>query len=162
MITRISEEVVRKNGSPDKRLPQRWDVNVKGMAYLIVNDHLEYAELDKALFRLLNHSKKLSEVRHFMNDSEYRSVVVKGMAEACDELRYRINFQHFDQEYVLGLFFSLLEQAYWKRYETKRTHSLEDLKRLVRRSRAKGQIRTHTVARILYINYSFFSRSTRL
>lgn len=140
IITRLSEEVVKKDGTPDERQPQTWDISVKGLAYLIVNDHLKDAHLEKALMRLFNSSKKLQGLRHFMNIAEYRSVVVQGMIEVMFELRSKINFQYFDREYVLSLFFPLLEQAFLKHYEKMQPHSLEELKKLVKRSKMKKQI----------------------
>jgi len=75
-----------------------------------------------------------------MEVPEYRSVVVEGMIESIFELRSKINFQYFDREYVLGLFFPLLEEAFWKRFEKTQRHTPEELKRLVRRTGMKNKI----------------------
>lgn len=141
MIARFSdEEVVRKNGSPDKRRPQTWDVSIKGLAYLIVNDYLKEAELEKALMRIFNTHKNLRSLGRFMDVAEYRSIVVNGVIESIFELRSKINFQYFDREYVLNLFFPLLEQAFWKRLEQLQKQSPKELKRLVKQSGMKNKI----------------------
>lgn len=141
MIEHLSEEEnLKKDGTPDKRGPQTWAISVKGLAYLIVNDLLKDADLEKALMRLFSSDKKLKGLRHIMNIVEYRSVFIQGMIEAMSEMRSKINFQYFDTEYVLSLFLPLMEVAFLRRIEKMQTCNPEELKRLVKRTGTKNQL----------------------
>jgi hypothetical protein len=133
MITRLPEKPIKKDGTPDKRLPETWDVTIKGLTYLILNNHLKNADLEKALIRLFNSNKKLHGLQPFINIPEYRSIVIQSVTESMSKLRSKINFQHFDREYVITLFLSLNEEILWKHFQKLKTPTLEEAKKLVKK-----------------------------
>ncbi|MCK4478386.1 hypothetical protein KAU88_07660 [Candidatus Bathyarchaeota archaeon] len=137
MIVRLPEEAVKKDGSPDKRKGQRWDVTIKGLVYLLVNDHLKDKDIENGLMRLF-YSAKLQAIQRIMKAEGSRAAIVSSFIDAMFELRMKINFQHFNKEYVVNLFSSFFEQALWKRFD-KALDPIE-LKRLVRNSGKKSAI----------------------
>jgi len=132
MITCLPRKTVKKNGTPDKRQPETWDITIKGLAYLIVNNHLKDADLEKALTRLFNSNKKLRDFRHLLKMAEYQSVVAPSVIEAILALRPKINFLCFNEAYVLELFIPLLEVAFFKRYEKMQPRTREEAVRFIR------------------------------
>jgi len=107
MVVSLPEPVIRKDGKPDKRRGETWDLTLKGLTYLIVNNYLSDVELDNALKRLLDSSKYLRSLRfimRFIHVDKYRSIVVPSLKKAINELQSKINFQHFNKEYATILF----------------------------------------------------------
>jgi len=137
MITRLSEKDVKKNGTPDKRGPQTWNTTLKGLTYLIVNNHLKDADLRKALSRLYNSRKELQGLRRYLRVTEYESVWLPGMIEAILGLRPKINFLCFDEKYVIDLLCSVAKQAFFKRVGKMQPHTAEEMAKLVRESGKK-------------------------
>jgi len=142
MVVSLPEPVIRKDGKPDKRRGETWDLTLKGLMYLIVNNYLSDLELDNALKRLLDSSKHLKSLRFFMrfiHVGNYRSIVVPSLKKAINELRPKINFQYFNKEYTTILFCQAIEFAFLECAEMlKKTQ--EELKRLVKETGTKKQL----------------------
>jgi len=127
----------KKNGTPDRRRPETWDLTIKGLTYLIVNGHLEATDIEKALMRLFNFHEEFKGLRGFMTAIEYRAIFVEAVIESMEELRCRANFLYFDQGMVVGLFFTLAEKAFFKRVEKVKPRTPQDLKRFIARDNLK-------------------------
>jgi len=132
MIACLPRKIVKKNGTLDKRQPETWDITIKGLTYLIVNNHLKDADLEKALTRLFNFNKELRDFRRLLKVAEYQTVVVPSLIEAILALQPKINFLCFDEEYVLELFIPLLEIAFFERCEKMQPRTREETVKFIR------------------------------
>lgn len=103
----------------------------KGLVYLVLECNLEGERLEKALMKLFS-NKKFNVFRPLMHTHKDRVLLSQVVAKSISELRFKINLQHFDQDWALLLFFRLLEEALWERFKELRVNTLDDVRKLLK------------------------------
>ena len=102
-IITLVEKRRRKDGMKDKRKPERWALTLKGLVYLIVNEELSDKELEKPLQKLFDSVKYLKHLGSLVLHEKYKSLVIRTTKQSISQMQAKVNFEHFDKEYVTDL-----------------------------------------------------------
>jgi len=95
------EKGITKKGAEDKRGTRRSSINFKGIVFLILNATLTKEETDSIMARLLS---KPEIQRHGLDLVAVKDMTSEAFRKTLDDLKPKVNLQHYDEEYVQNLF----------------------------------------------------------
>lgn len=105
------------------------NLEFKGLTYLLLKCNVKEKELEATLTKFFS-TKPFKNFERFIKIPD--AALITTLTESMVKLRSRVNFDHFDEDWVLGLFLSIFDEAFFKRFDLQKhsnVHTPKDLKR---------------------------------
>jgi len=134
------EPGIRKNGNPDKRRTGKPELTFKGLVFLILNASLDESQTRAIVQKVLSESTFKNIKIYYAAASEIGTVSIQ---KAIEQIRPRVNLEHYDEEYVRNLWHDTVVENYLDEvlsYMKKHFPSEEKLERHFKKAKAKKDL----------------------